>query len=203
MKDIINNLKEYLIDEYNCHSIILYGSFADGTETEESDIDIICFTDEDKHKNDNSIFQGRKLDVWIYNTEMMRKPEELSHIDGGKVILDKRNLCDELLKGISGVISNKKKLSTEEIAFYKEWLLKMLNRASKNDIEGNFRYHWLLVDSVEIYFLVKGLTYLGPKKSLLYLRNNDKVAYEYFAEALKINCEVEKVEELVKFIIEA
>lgn len=201
MKDIIEDLKKYLIAKYNCHSIILYGSFADGTQTDESDIDVICFTDIDKCKNDTSEFQGRKLDVWIYNSEMMKKSEEFIHIHGGKVLLDKRNLCGELLKTISKIINTEPSLSIDEVLFQKDWLLKMLNRARKNDIEGNFRYHWLLVDSLEIYFIINGLRYLGPKKSLIYLKNNDSIAYEYFLNALKIDSEFEKVEQLVKFIL--
>lgn len=63
----------------------------------------------------------------------------------------------------------------------------MLNRARKSDVEGNFRYHWLLVDSLEIYFRVKGIRYLGPKKSLIHLKNNDAIAYEYFSNALRSN----------------
>lgn len=201
MQNIIEDLKNYLIEKYNCHSIILYGSFADGTQTDESDIDIICFTDTTQYKNDTNGFQGRKLDVWIYNSEMMEKSEELTHIHGGKILLDKRNLCNDLLNNISKIITDGQSLSIEEVQFQKDWLLKMLNRARKNDIEGNFRYHWLLVDSLEIYFIVKGIRYLGPKKSLLYLKNNDAIAYKYFSNALKINSEFEEVEKLVKFIL--
>lgn len=73
VQDIIKDLKKYLIDKYDCHSIILYGSFADGTQTEENDIYVICFTDDTEHKNDTNEFQGRKLDVWIYNSEMIKK----------------------------------------------------------------------------------------------------------------------------------
>ena len=37
---LICSVKEYLMKEYDCHSIILYGSFANGDYTEESDIDL-------------------------------------------------------------------------------------------------------------------------------------------------------------------
>ena len=201
LNNIIEDLKKYLIEKYECHSIILYGSFADGTYTDESDIDIICFTDYSKYKNDTSIFKNRKLDVWIYDTKVMENYEKLIHIEGGKVLLDERNLCDNLLKGVYNAISNEKTISKEEIIFQKNWLVKMLNRSRKNDVEGDFRYHWLLVDSLEIYFMIVGLRYLGPKKSLIYLENNDKIAYAYFSDALSINAKFEKVEQLVKFIV--
>ncbi|MGH4119834.1 nucleotidyltransferase family protein [Clostridium sp.] len=44
-ESILENIINYLKEQYNCHSIILYGSFANDTYTDESDIDIICFCD--------------------------------------------------------------------------------------------------------------------------------------------------------------
>ena len=40
MEDIINNIKNKLIEEVKCKAIILFGSFARGTQNEKSDIDI-------------------------------------------------------------------------------------------------------------------------------------------------------------------
>lgn len=197
----INYVKQYLKNKYNCHSIILYGSFANDTYTDESDIDIICFCDNTSNQNDTNEICGRQLDTWIYDTSMMGKYEELSRISDGKILLDERNLCYKLLNAINEFITSEKKLTIEEITFQKNWLKKMINRAKKGDIEGNFRYHWILVDSLEIYFLIKGLRYLGPKKSLIYLKNNDQLTYKFFDEALGINSQFEKVEELVMFII--
>ncbi|GAA0069549.1 hypothetical protein UT300003_10720 [Clostridium sardiniense] len=198
---VITTLRNYLKNKYNCHSIILYGSLSNGTETDESDIDIICFADNIKEQNDTSELFGRQLDAWIYDTSMMEKYKELAHINGGKIILDERNICNKLLDNIDEYIKNVEKLSEEQIEFQKKWLIKMLNRASKNDIEGNFRYHWLLVDSLEIYFNIKGIRYMGPKKSLNFLKENDEIALEYFNEALNTNSGLKEAKRLVEFII--
>ena len=42
LKDVVN----YLKNKYECHSIILYGSYVTGDFTDESDLDVICFTDD-------------------------------------------------------------------------------------------------------------------------------------------------------------
>jgi len=201
-KGIIENIRNYLKEQYNCHSIILYGSFANGTYTDESDIDIICFCDNVLKKNDTTIINGRQLDAWMYDTNMMTKQEELLHINGGNILLDEKDLCTTLLANIEELFNEgARKLTLEEINFQKNWLMKMLNRAKKDDIEGNFRYHWMLVDSLEIYFGIKGLWYLGPKKSLYWLKENDRNAYKLFNDALNINSSFERTENLISFII--
>lgn len=201
-KSIIENIRDYLKEQYNWHSIILYGSFANGTYTDESDIDIICFCDNILKKNDTTIINKRQLDAWMYDTNMMAKQEELLHIHGGKILLDEKDLCTRLLANIEELFNEgARKLTLEEINLQKNWLKKMLNRAKKGDIEGNFRYHWMLVDSLEIYFGIKGLWYLSPKKSLYWLKENDRNAYKLFNDALNINSSFEKIENLIFFIV--
>lgn len=45
-----------------------------------------------------------------------------------------------------------------------KWCEKMLLRTMRGDVEGYYRWHWLLCDSLEIYFDIKGIHYYGPKK---------------------------------------
>lgn len=65
--------------------------------------------------------------------------KKLIHICGGKIILDEKNMCNKLLEDIDKYLKTEEKLSDEEINFQKGWLLKMINRVKRNDIEGNFR----------------------------------------------------------------
>ncbi|MGH4119833.1 hypothetical protein [Clostridium sp.] len=133
---------------------------------------------------------------------MMPKEEELLHIKGGKILLDEKDLCTKLLANIDKHFNEgTKKLTLEEISFLKSWLMKMLKRSQKGDIEGDFRYHWMLVDSLKIYFDIKGLWYLGPKKSLYWLKENDEIAYKLFNDALNINSSFKKTENLISFIV--
>lgn len=197
--NFIDKVKEYLIEKYNCHSIVLYGSYANNTETSESDIDLICFSDECESENDTSIFQGVQLDAWIYSTKMIENSEELLHIRDGKVIHDEKGLSYKLLQEINEVFNKgPKKKTDEEKEFLVSWMKKMLRRAGKGDIEGDFRYHWLLVDSLEIYFNLRDLWYLGPKKSLRWIKENDEITYELYREALNIGSSFTEVEKLIR-----
>ena len=68
---LLNHIRDYLTKEYSCHSIILYGSFGNGDYTDESDIDLLCFSDHHHKENDTTVLSNRQLDVWIYNTKQM------------------------------------------------------------------------------------------------------------------------------------
>lgn len=200
--ELIYSIKEYLINKYGCHSIILYGSFANGDYSDESDIDLLCFCDDLEKENDMTEFNNRRLDAWIYKTEMINNCTDFLHVRGGKILLDEKNLCTGLLNDIDKLfINGPRQLSLEEKDFLKSWLQKMLKRAEKGDIEGNFRYHWMLTDTLEIYFNIKGKWYLGPKKSLEWLNINDKTAYDRFNNALKINTDITEIEKLIQFIV--
>lgn len=200
--ELINSVKEYLIRKYECHSIILYGSFVNGDYSEESDIDLVCFCDKPEIENDTTVFNNRQLDVWIYSTELMNDFAQFLHVRGGKILLDERNMCANFLNEINNnFIKGPKQLTLEEKDFIKSWVRKMLKRSKKGDIEGNFRYHWLLTDTLEIYFNIKGIWYLGPKKSLQWLYENDREAYYIFNNALRINTDITDIERLIEHII--
>lgn len=61
----------------------------------------------------------------------------------------------------------------------------MLLRIERNDIEGFYRWHWLLVDSLEIYCDICSLKYFGPKKALIDMQADNPAAYEKYGKALK------------------
>jgi hypothetical protein len=204
MNDIfLNHVAEYFKNKYECHSIILYGSYVTGDFTEESDLDVICFTDGRGSQNDNHSLDGIQLDAWIYNTSEMNNPSKFSHTRNGILLLDQRGLGELLLQKMDEIyIKGPEKLDSHEIAFLKNWLTKMQKRSLKEDIEGNFRYHLLLNDSLEIYFKIINQWYLGPKNSLQWLEINDPKAYELFSRALARNADYKSVDRLIQHIIE-
>lgn len=75
--------------------------------------------------------------------------------------------------------------SEEEIHQEIEWCKKILLRTKREDAEGYFRWHWLLMESLEIYFDIIHERYWGPKKSLLMLRERDSEAFKIYEAALK------------------
>ena len=198
-----NDLVEYLTNKHSCHCIILYGSYKNGSFTEESDIDLVCFSDTMTSYNDTEMFQNKRLDVWIYNSEMLKKPKDYLHLNDGTLLIDKKGLGKDFLFKINQIYKKGPKiLPDDEVKFLKSWLKKMYQRVKKGDIEGNYRYHWLLFDSLEIYFKIRNLWYLGPKRSLEWLSSNDKKACKLFDSALKINSKILDLEKLVNHLID-
>lgn len=201
MNEIIINLKSYLIDKYNCHTIILYGSYAVNDYTEDSDIDIICFTDQDIELNDTNIFEGTQLDAWIVNTKKMNNPEKYLHIVDNKVLYDEKNLASDFISKIKIIFNNgTKPISKNKKKFLKDWLKKMYKRTLRNDAEGFYRHHWMLKDSLEIYFEINNMWFLGVKKSLRLLEENEKEIYLLFFNAFKGNAGSKESKELVNYI---
>lgn len=45
----------------------------------------------------------------------------------------------------------------------------MFERAKRGDCEGLFRWHWVLIDSLEIFFDIMHHPYFGPKKTLKWM----------------------------------
>ena len=74
----------------------------------------------------------------------------------------------------------------------------MYLRSNKHDIEGNYRFYWMLKDSLEIYFELKGLCYLGPKKAFSWLEQNDNLAYNLFKDTLEKDVNKKEVEQLLE-----
>ena len=145
-----------------------------------------------------------QLDAWIYSTNEMNDSAKFLHIKNGTLLLDQRGAGELLLKKIDEIYNKGPEQSDVlEIAFLKKWLIKMQKRSLKGDIEGDFRYHWLLNDSLEIYFKIINQWYLGPKKSLQWLKIHDPKGYKLFSKALNRNAENKDIERLIKHITES
>lgn len=197
----LQQLITYLMKEHHCHTIILYGSYSTGDYTSESDVDVVGFADSFREKNDTSLFLGKQLDAWIYPTKKHRQAEQFLQLHQGEVLLDERNIATRLLKDIDRLVHRGPgQISDNEKTFLIAWLWKMEKRSRKNDIEGNYRRNWLLVDSLEIYFELKGVWYFGPKKSLAWLEEHDKKGYALFQQAFKRDVAVEDIVEVVAYL---
>lgn len=202
MDKLIESVMSYLTGKYKCHTMILYGSYAEGDFTVESDLDILCFSDEVEDMNETAIVEGVQLDAWIVNTTQLDVPKEYLHITGNKVLLDERGKAGEFIESIKELFEEgTEPISDNQREFLKGWLSKMQKRSLRDDTEGSYRYHWMLKDSLEIYFELNNRWFLGVKKSLKWLEQNDPKAYRLFVSALKGNVGCTESEELIKYII--
>lgn len=177
----------YLINKYNPDAIITYGSYADGTANLNSDFDaLILAGSTDLH--DASVVEGVTLDVFIYPADIDIdgiNAEEFIPIHDGKIELDKNGIATRLKERVLDYLAGIPFKSGAEIRQEIEWCKKMLQRTKREDAEGYFRWHWLLTDSLEIYFDIIQKRYWGPKKSLLQLKECDPEGYRIYEKALK------------------
>ena len=148
---------DYLEKTYQPESIIVYGSFADGSANLNSDFDALIIAGKEK-LHDSSFVDGVVLDVFAY------PPDQFL------------NVLDYI-----GRIPLK---TEEDISQEIKWCEKMLLRTMRGDVEGYYRWHWVLCDSLEIYFDIKGIHYYGPKKALRFMEESDSEAFHIYSKAL-------------------
>lgn len=178
---------QYLKDTYHPEGMIAYGSFADGSANEHSDFDALVIGGSLK-KHDSSVIGGTVLDVFVYPAETFQKPydpEEFVQIFDGSILLDENGLAAALKAKVLEYIDQTPLKTDEEIRQEIEWCQKMLARSSRGDAEGNYRWHWVLCDSLEIYYDAKRQRYFGSKKALRRMAETDPEAFRLYSLALK------------------
>ncbi len=176
----------YLKKTYNPDAVILYGSFADGSAAADSDFDAIVIADGSK-KHDASVIENVVLDVFVYPPETFASdydPEEFVQVYDGRIILDGSGAAAQLKRRVRDHIDGKPPKTPEELRQEIGWCEKTARRALREDAEGYYRWHWLLTDSLEIYFDLKRLYYFGPKKALRQMERSDAEAFALYSMAL-------------------
>lgn len=185
--EITDKILAYLKDTYQPDAIITYGSFADGSANKNSDFDALVIADKER-MHDSSVIDGIVLDVFIYPPDTFRQnydPEEFVQVWDGNILLDTNGVAASLQKQVLDYIAHIPRKTAEEISQEVSWCEKMLSRTMREDAEGYYRWHWVLFDSLEIYFDVKGLYYYGPKKALRFLEQTDPESFRIYTKALR------------------
>lgn len=185
---LLEQIIEYLKQKYNPLSIILYGSYADGTNNMNSDFDAIVIANDHKQFHDTSFVNGVQLDVFIYPVlyfEGDYECDDFIQIFDGKIITDYEDKGKILQNRVLSYLEERQYKSKEEIQANLDWCTKMFERAKRCDAEGMFRWHWVLIDSLEIFCDMTRHPYFGPKKSLKWMRENYPASYVCYEKALK------------------
>lgn len=89
------------------------------------------------------------------------------------------------------------------MAHLKGWVNKMLGHASVDSLEGHYRRTWLQMELLELYFQIRGLWFLGHKKSFMYFRDHDPKAMELFSHIYKNPTDRKALAALAKYVIAA
>lgn len=202
-QEIIDSTITYLKDKYDPEIIFVYGSRARGNPDPESDVDVMCFSNKPSQKKEARILDGVFLDSWIYDlAELDPDKENFFCILDGYCALDSEGRgLDFFAKVRAKFAGGPVKSSDEDSEHSILWVRKMLSRVSRGDIEGNYRRQWLLVDLLPIYFQLRSKWYLGSKKSLAWLKENDKTGFDLFDLSLKDSSNLESLSQLAEYVI--
>ena len=186
--DILDALCDRLVAEHHCHTIILYGSRARGDAEADSDYDVIGFHDgAGPVRRETGRWRGALLDVFIYPAERLQTADDtMLHVRGGRVLRQRATLGAQFLASLERVhASPPPALAADEIEARKNWALKMLDRAARGNIEGDYRRVWLLTALLENYFVFRRRRYPGPKEAFEVLAISDPEAHALFGRALE------------------
>lgn len=199
----LNLISERLSNMHNCHTIILYGSHATGDATASSDFDVCGFREGGEEIRDCEVLDGIVLDAWIYPEEKAKRDfKNFLHVRGGKVLKQKDTLASNLLSQVDSTYNEgPKPLEAWERTARITWLNKTLARAKRGDIEGNYRLHSLLVESLQYYFELRGMWYQGSKKSFQWIAENDANSFELYQKALSSSPSLGVYEQLIANVI--
>ena len=178
---------EYIKQKYNPLSIILYGSYANGTNNLNSDFDSLVISYDHEYYHDTSFVNGTQLDVFVYPASYFDGDfdcNDFIQIFDGKIIADSDELGKTLQTKVFSYLQNRPQKTKAEIDASVDWCIKMLARVKRSDAEGMFRWHWVLIDSLEIFCDVMHHPYWGPKKSLKWMEENYPTAFACYQKAL-------------------
>lgn len=128
------------------------------------------------------------MDVFIYSDADFGDNIDIDkyiQVFDGKVIKDDKRIGEELIDNVKKYIKQHSIISEQEKAHLEGWCYKMFARTQRGDTEGMFRWHWLLQDSLEIYCNMRDMFYFGPKKTLLWMQQNDKEGHLLIDQALR------------------
>lgn len=188
---------------HGVHTLILYGSRARGDATADSDLDVAGFADVDATYRDARRWDGVVLDGFVYPTAVLAAPDpDLLKLRGGRVLLDDRGLAAGLWGALDALVAaGPPVLPEHEARMRRVWAYKMLARIRRDDVEANYRYHWLLYQLLEDHFALRALWYRGPKEALAELRTADPPTFAAFAAALAPGAAADALPALVAVVV--
>ena len=193
---------KYIQQKYRPLSVILYGSYANRTNDKNSDFDAVVISPDYEQTHDTSFVNGIQLDVFVYPLSYFEKGYDCEcfvQIFDGKIIIDSDDIGKKLIDNIQYYLQNRPTKTDAEIQSNIDWCVKMLARAKRSDCEGMFRWHWVLVDSLEIFCDIMKQPYWGPKKTLRWMQEMYPLAFENYSKALR-QLNIESLEEWILYI---
>jgi predicted nucleotidyltransferase len=201
---LLPEIARHIQKTYGAHTIILYGSRAQGTANPKSDYDLFVIRGSRMQKERvKDLFKGASLDLHLFSEEILNDrylTPSLAIVEGAVILVQKDKIGTQIIQRIKDIYhrgffpSNKiKKAIIAEI--------RMKQSKIKNTPEGYFYRNSLLVSLLEHYFTLRNLYFIGTREGFRWLKKNDLAFYNAFEKALKPDASLESLNELVDIVI--
>lgn len=198
----LDRIIKYIEKKYHPLSVILYGSYANGTNDSSSDFDALVISSDHEQFHDTSFVDNIRLDVFVYPSTFFEGDyacEDFIQISDGRIIIDRNDIGRALQAKVQAYLQSRPPKTSAEIQADVDWCVKMLERAKRCDCEGMFRRHWVLIDSLEIFCDIMQYPYQGPKKSLSWMEKTHCAAFVLYKRALS-SFSMDCLEEWIAYI---
>lgn len=184
--DEMHRLTEALIHRWQPESVLVYGSFADGTEDALSDFDALVITREPAPPRDQRPLMGRRQDVWFLRPETVDviEPVDWPQLYHAIPLWDPEGMGERLIADVREAVDAQPLPSPSQLTDELAWMDRMLARAASGSEEGRYRLLWLITDSLEIWCGLARRQSFGAKKSLALLRSADPEGHDLYSRAL-------------------
>lgn len=117
----------------------------------------------------------------------------------GRIVTDSSGIGKALQETVRAYLKNRPGKTGAELQADIDWCVKMSARAKRCDCEGLFRWHWLLIDSLDIFCDIMQQPYLGPKKALKWMEKAHPEAFDRYKRALQ-NLQMDDLDEWIGYI---
>jgi hypothetical protein len=191
------------LEPHGCHTWILYGSRARGDAHPTSDIDLLGIRDADTADHDARLWDGVFLDAFVYPTSRFETVgADWMHLRSGRVLQERDGLGRRIVREAEQAYqAGPSPLPEPERRKLVAWHRKTVQRIAgrgPDDVEAHYRRAWLLMQSLEDYFSLRGLWYRGPKESLAWLQAHAPDDHAAFAAALVPGADLAAIRALVE-----
>lgn len=199
---LLEQIIKYIQQKYNPLSVILYGSYANGTNNLNSDFDALVISSDHEQFHDTSFVNGIQLDVFIYPSSYFEQDfdcKDFVQIFDGQIVVDSEDIGKNLKANVQAYLQARPTKTSAEIQANVDWCVKMFERVKRSDCEGLFRWHWVLIDSLEIFCDIMNQPYFGPKKALKWMEKTCPDAFNCYKKALH-DFDIESLEDWIVYI---
>lgn len=196
-------IAQTLSERHGCHTAILYGSRARGDATPESDVDLLLLREQGPSIRDAHIEEGYYIDAFIQPDSEVKTPDpSMLRLHGGVVLHERNGAGTALLAEVASLLARgPKPMPEDERRAVLLWSRKMVDRIrAKPGVEGDYRRMFLVMQSLEDYFTLRGQWFRGSKMAFAWLREHDRPAYDRFERAFSPAATEEDLTALVEVV---